>query len=381
MKIFDLLIRELLFRPWQAFFSMLAVSVAVAGGLFSAHWATQNEIETRILQRDLGLNLVILPAGTELSNWWTEGWAQGGFLESELTKLKGQEVANRMVPLLKERVSWRGESVLLTGISKEIFQSGNEKKPVFGQSIPDDEIFLGAAIAESVGCSEGEEVQFLGAQVRVGKILARTGTVEDVQVFASLGMVQKMLGREGVVNEIQAIECHCGAEIEEPEAWLAEKLHAVLEDCVVVRRDRIAEGRRRQRDLAASQTKALVPLLAGFAFVMVLLFSAMNARDRRKETAILFAMGKPMGSLFALQIGRAGFIGLHGGLLGCALFWLAQPSLAEAWFQSGAARQLPAWTLAAQAVGVSTLASCGAAWLPAWFAVRRSPMHALEDQR
>ena len=59
---------------------------------------------TQIIQRDIGLNLRIIPADTDLEAYWIKGYAEGVMDQSLLSRIAEQEVANRLVPMLQRTI-------------------------------------------------------------------------------------------------------------------------------------------------------------------------------------------------------------------------------------------------------------------------------------
>ncbi len=96
--------------------------------------------------------------------------------------------------------------------------------------------------------------------------------------------------------------------------------------------------------------------------------------ERRREMAILRAVGARPSTVFGLLVAEAGMLGLAGGVLGLAMLYIAM-ALARSAFDRIAGIRLPLtvptateWLL----LGAVLLASLVAGCLPAWIAYRRS---------
>ena len=129
-----LILREAWHRRVNGLLSVGAVATGVAMVLVLVALTRGAEDETRIIQRDMGLNLVILPPGS-LDRYWTFGYAEGSLPASTIAALEGQDVANRMIPMLRRRITWQGTDVLLTGIAPEVFARGAKMKRVMGVDV------------------------------------------------------------------------------------------------------------------------------------------------------------------------------------------------------------------------------------------------------
>lgn len=94
-----ILIAELRYRPWTALLTVLITVCSVAMVLFFIGISELLATRTRLIQRDLGLNLRFIPADTNLDRYWLRGYAEGAIDESLVDRLASQEVANRLVPM------------------------------------------------------------------------------------------------------------------------------------------------------------------------------------------------------------------------------------------------------------------------------------------
>lgn len=380
MRTARLVLREVAHRRTSFALSLVAVVVAVALMVVTVQLGRAAEQETRVIQRDLGLNVLVLPAATDLDRYWSLGYSEHSMPADHLQRLADQEVANRLIPLLRRRVSWRGMEVMLTGIAGELFQGGRTMKPVFGMNIAPGELVLGGAVARHLDLGPGSGVQLLGQPFRVERTLAELGSEEDVTVYARLQDVQGLLDLEGRINEIRALECHCEEDAADPLAVLRAQLEPLLPGTQVIRRTRAADARRRQRLLAEGSLAASVPLVLALCALAVAALAAQNARERRAEVGILAALGHGGGRVAALFLGRALLLGVAGALVGVLLGdglarWAASSLLrfADGALQSDGKLWLWALVLAPALTALASLA-------PALAAARRDPAEVLRGE-
>ncbi len=317
MDALGLIGRELLHRWMSAILSTLVVGAAVAWVLLSLLSARANEKQTRIIQRDMGLNLVILSDQTDEAEYWERGYSDHSIPEEYIDRVHDQEVANRLIPLLKQRVQVQGQSALLIGISAERFKGGKSMKPVFGRIVEQDQATVGGALARILSVGPGSQIEVLGRELVVGQVLREAGTAEDMSVYVGLDQAQEWLGMLGRINEIQALECHCTAEDPDPAATLSAGLERLLPGTRVVRRREAADARRRQRILAEEAMAASAPLTLTLAGMLLVALALLNSRARLGEMGVLVALGHGPFRVAGVLLGRAFIVGLAGTALGC----------------------------------------------------------------
>jgi len=360
------------------------VAVAVATVLLFLRIADLAADRTRIIQRDIGLNLRILPAEADLEAYWMKGYADGVIEEGLLQTVHEQDVANRLVPMLQRTVPWGEGEAILTGIGQELFARGEVLKPVFGGfEDQDDELTLGAIAAEKRGLVEGDRVSLLGHEFGIKRVLSRTGSVDDIRVYGSLVAVQRLLGMPGQLNEIRALECECGEEVEDPEAWVRSVLEPLLPGTQIIRQDRLADARRRQRILAERVATVAAPALVLLAALAVSGLAFINGRQRRAEIGLFVAVGMSAARIGAIITWRAAVLGIVGGIGGVWIGWGLVVMIGERLVGSGAGMAAGAGVhgseiLLGGLVG-GVIAACGA-WVPAIIAARTDPATTLRGE-
>lgn len=379
MRIHSLVGRELILRKWSAVLAISALAATVAAALFFFLLARSNEGETRILQRDMGLNLLILPPGTSLDAYWAQGLAPGSMPVAFLAELENQGVANRLVPMIKRRRTWQGREVLLTGISGEIFKQGKAMKPVFGRVVEEGSLVLGSEIARLLALEAGATTELLGRSFRVSRVLSPVGGEQDVQVFLDLADAQSLLDLDGRITEIEALECHCSEDVGDPLAYLRAELEPLLPGAVIIRRDALADARRDQRQLAERFLQSGFPVIALLCALLVGSLCMLNVRERRREVGVLLALGKSSMQIAWLFLGRALLLGLIGGGIGILIGGFLASDLGATLFHTRAGAVALELDLILKALLITPLFTGAASLLPVAFAVTQDPVRALED--
>lgn len=321
---------ELRHRPGSAALTLLVLSLAVATVQFFVLAARASEDQTRMIQRDAGLNLLILPAGTDLDDYWATGFAEPTMDQSVMQKLQNQQVANRLVPLLQRRVDVGQVQAMLTGIAPEVFKGGQKMKAVYGMSPADGTVYLGAGVADILRPQLAiEEIEILGQQLQVDQILPPTGTADDMRIYCSLKQAQSLLQLPNQINEIQALECHCQDPDVDPIAAPDAELQPLLPGSMIVRRNDLADARRHQRQLAESMLAIAAPIMLLLCGLVVAALAAMNLRQRRPELAVFRALGFSSGRVAAILLGRILGLALLAGGVGTLLSWLLLEQASE----------------------------------------------------
>ncbi|MFT7678478.1 MAG: ABC-type lipoprotein release transport system permease subunit [Planctomycetota bacterium] len=336
MSLLRLILAELRGSRGSALLFVLVVGVASACAAALRQLSLAAQDETRLVQRDIGLNVVLLPVDANAGDYWLGLETPASLRNADLAQLESQAVANRLVPMLKRRALCQaGEAqaeVWLVGIGSEIFAGGRKRKAVFGRAVEPGDLVFGARAAEQLGLVEGGTVNLSEQSFRVARILAEAGSAQDVSAFGDLETVQNLLGIPGQLSEIQALECHCEVGVLDPLEALREELAQVIPGVQVLRRRAAADARRSARLAAARVAQLATPLALISGGLLIALLALLNVRRRRAEIAAWNAIGMGRPSLLGLVLGRAALLGALGGGLGVLLASVGAPRLAQELF-------------------------------------------------
>lgn len=315
---------ELRRRPSSTVVGAVGFAVAVALAVGSWYMANAYARETRVVQRDMGLNVRVIPAQADIAEYWRDGFARDAFFpESYTQQLRDQDVANRLIPMLRVPVVVRGVPAILTGLGSEIITEGG-RKPAFGFEIEPGTVVLGGAVAESLrnrlarweSLDDGDEIEVLGTTMRIANTLRASGAEEDAWIYANLRDVQAIAGQGAVLNEIRALECRCEEEVEDPLGLLKSQLEPLMPGTRVVRLDSLADARGAQRRAAVRFAAFAIPTTTILGGVWVGVLAWINIRERTREIGVLRALGFGGRSIAMLVVGRSAAIALIGAALG-----------------------------------------------------------------
>ena len=140
MNPLTLILREMAHRKANAALSLLAVIIAVAFAVmfFAASEGAQRESagimadmnssaskisqntqkKTKRIQRDMGQNLRIVSAKTDLAHFWDEGFSKQLFSEDWIQKFKGITNSinySHLSAVLKWKIDWDGTPAMIYG--------------------------------------------------------------------------------------------------------------------------------------------------------------------------------------------------------------------------------------------------------------------------
>jgi putative ABC transport system permease protein len=384
MSVLRLLLREIQFRKLNFLMGLVSVVAAVAlpVALLTMCEAANREI-TRLM-RNLGFNLIIVPTGTNMSDFWDRHYADRTMPEAYVNQLSKSKtlLIQHLVARLQQRVEWRGRKVLLTGVLPEIpMEQGGARKAPMGFAIHQGEALLGFELANSTGLQAGDALTItVGGRTRkyaVREVLGEEGSLDDIRILLHLHDAQELLNMPGRVTDIQALSCYCrGYDIANLRADLAREFPDT----------RVTELRTQY--LVRAETRATVERYAAFLIPAVLAICAVwvgllalgNVRERRAEIGILRAMGVSSLSVAALFLGKAVLLGLLGAALGFPLGTWAALRFGPDVFPITSAKFVPMTQFLWQALVGAPLLCALASYLPAMMAVTQDPAEVLREE-
>jgi putative ABC transport system permease protein len=397
--------RELAERPAAMATCVLIILLGVAAVVTVVNVADASEKAVARELDSLGANVLILPRGVSLQDYYAADLHGEVLPEEYVTRLALSEIqgVDNLSPKLCVPASLAGRTVTFTGIlPRSEFQAkaawrgaGVFARPIGCGAVADipgfdtpadpktlvrkrvietlseDETLMGADVARRAGLQEGDKVDLLGERFTVLAVLPPTGTVDDSRVFAHLHTVQRLAGKGEVVNVIEVVGC-----CKQISSGLVEQLAALLPEAKVVTITQVVQTQ-------VAVNRLLSRLGLGFLAVLVVLgggsmAAAMsgNVRERRREIGTLMALGASPGLVLRLFLGKAAFLGLLGGL-GGAVFGTAL----AVWYgpQLVGASVRPLASLTAAAVSLALAVSLVATILPARRASQLDPCCSLRE--
>lgn len=379
MSLFRLLTEEIRHRKLN--FALGVVAVAAAVALFVALLTTGRaaQDETRRLMRDMGFNLLIVPRGTDMQDFWASDFAENDMPEEYVHRLAATPWLDMQhyVAMLQRKVRWRNHHVLLTGVLPELGNVGKRTRSPMGYQIPRGTCYVGYELARSLKIEPGARLDVLGQQLHVERCLLESGSKDDVRIYAHLHDVQEMLGMPGRINMIQALHCVCLAT---SLADVRNKLARALPSTNVTEMQTIALARAEMRKAVARYVAFILPIVLAICAVSVGLLSLVNVRQRRQEIGLFRALGFGSGSVATLFVGRATVIGVVGAVLGFAAGTALALQFGPAIFKITHAHIEPLYDLLAWSAVIAPFVAALASFIPAMVAVTQDPAIVLAQE-
>ncbi|MEX2382124.1 MAG: FtsX-like permease family protein [Opitutales bacterium] len=370
MGICPLFFRELRHRPGGFWIGALAIAVSVAAVIGARQALERHDAETearaaaleedtakrmaelrneaRLFSRHLGFDTTILPPGQDPQPYLVEHRSTEFFTMEEARRLADRQPAtiNHLLPVLRGKTTWPTPGreskpeldVVLVGIVGQIYIAQPQWQSPMQEEIEPGHAVIGREVAEATGAEVGDVLEKDGHRLTVTRVQNRRGNTDDVMIMTHLDDAQALLNLPGRVSAIMALSCACPVNPDNPFPTIELELARLLPGARILGNTITAEARNRARKAVAEAGRAqlasmkesreesreqlhlLARGLSGFALlgaaVTVTALSALNARERRGEAALLQALGTSPGAILLLLSGRPLITGFVGGLLG-----------------------------------------------------------------
>ena len=332
------MLREMAHTPWSTVAVTLAILAASALLTATLDLGAASVDATRVLMKDMGFNLLIMPPGADPARWQALNFSGPDMPEGHVKLLAGNAgiMAQHFVGKLQQTMQIDGVTVVLTGVQTETVRTGTKKKPMpTAYTMAEGKILLGAAAARALGKKAGDTVTIAGGTFEVERVLDEYGAVpEDIRIFAPLGEVQALLGKPGRINAIDALACQCPANVKDIVSMVRESILRVLPDATVQPYYSILLARHEQRVMMLRVQYAVLAAALAAAAAAVWGLAYQNVTGRRREIGVLRALGVPDRRILALFLGKLFLCGVLGGVAGVAAgrffyFWTHPAPLAE----------------------------------------------------
>jgi putative ABC transport system permease protein len=401
MTLAGILFKEMWQRKGTTLLALMTITLAAA--LYIGMLTLNRTLRQQTVQqmKDLGFNVVILPAATEPDNYLNSEYGDHDMPESYVEKiaLSKKATADHFSGRLERRIAWQGQTAILTGILPTRVR--DNKAPLGFKTPPaPGEVFCGFAASRGVqvekdaagklildadGRPRLRPVEILGETFRVAKRLAHTEIKDDMRIYMNIADAQRLLGKPGRIHLIEALGCRCdGDALLAIQDDLEQHLNtgAAPQDRVkaIIPNEPKYLTRERMRQRVEGYAAMMAPAVLLVCLVWIGSLSYMNVRQRRTEIGLLRAVGVGSFSIATLFMAKAGVLGALGGALGFLAGTGAARALGAGTFELAPSAFKPDWLL-----GVWTIVIAGgmtklAGGFAAWRAVTLDPAEALREE-
>ncbi len=314
-----LILKEIMHRKVNFLLSVLAVILAV--GLFVAFTmlgkASANE--TRKIMLELGQNLRVIPKDTDMGQFWVTGFSDLTMPQDYVYRFaeKSGYSYTHLTATLHQKMQWRGETIVLTGVMPEVFPPDKSFQKPMTFSVKPGTAYVGGELASTLKIQEGEQIEITGHKLKVIKILSFKGSTDDIRIYCNLGDAQEILKLPGKINEIKALECMCFAVTDTDPLTAAQKqLKDLLPQGKVLLLDGIAQIRIKQRTSIKKHMNFIMSGMFIGCGIMIGILAMINVRDRKAEIGLLRVLGYRCSGISLLFLGKALLIGVIGAVGG-----------------------------------------------------------------
>jgi putative ABC transport system permease protein len=340
MRLSRIIWKELWHRKVGALVVLVGIVLCVGTVVAIQRLSSGAVRDIRRIMHGMGKNLIILPRGVTLDDYWAGRFGDRTLPQTDVGML-AKYAAEGGVPVghirgsLQRRIELkipegpgriRKEPIILCGLMDENPGAAEAASEPF--SLESGKVEVGHRIAERLDLRKGDPFPPLPNQPpmrmrTVRRVREETGTAEDFKVFVDIGVAQNVLKAGKVINVIEAMtEVSAVDRLEEVTRKIQRRLTAEGETgpgVDVYHLVGLAKGRAKART-SASRNAALLGGLALICGALIIAgYSVLNARERRREMGILLAVAARPKHLAWLFLGKMCTLGVIGGLLGCAL--------------------------------------------------------------
>lgn len=377
-----LFLKEIAYRKLNFLLGLLGIIAAVGIVVLFVTMTKASQNETRVLTRDMGFNLRIIPAETNMNEFWVSGYSSRT-MDQEYVNLLVESKSiyyAHLTASLHKKIEWNDRETILTGISPdELEPSGREKsKMIF--AIPPEKVYIGYELAQSLNIQQGNSLNILGENFTVERTLSETGSDDDIRIYFDLKTLQNLLNMKGRINEIMALNCLCSTEGDDPLDALRVQLEKVLPNTKVIMNRTIAVARERQRKMMEKYFATLLPLLLLGCALWVGVITMINVSQRRPEIGIMMALGFGRWKISWLFFVRALTLGLIGAIVGFMLGSLFAVEYGIEVFKVTARSVKPSYMLLGWSLLIAPVFAMVSSFIPVMWAVSQQPAQILKEE-
>ncbi len=404
MNLIKLVWLELGQRKTQLISGILAITLGIGVIVAIRSISVVSEKAVAINLDNLGANIMVLPQGASVDNYYASDIDAPTFPEEYVERIVTSNLSgvDNLSPKLTRRIDINGQKLVLTGIlpknelaSKPIWQNsglfGAELKVACGPNPSNESLgykdeklqrksidslgitdcLIGFNAANRLKVKEGDKITIEGTTLQIAKVINETGTIDDDRIFAHLHTVQTILGIKDQVSAIEIMGC-CNAISD----GLLGKLRNILPDTKITTIGQIVSTQIKTNQLMNQISLIMLIIIVFVGGISIGNYMWANVNERKKEIGILRMIGYPKTSIYAILMLKATIMGLVGGIIGflagALIAWFLGPYIAGI-------NIAPIPILLLWSVLISVFISLIGSVLPAWFAARFEPYANMQE--
>lgn len=401
MRLTELTLKELWHRKSQLFSGLLAITLGIGVIVAIRSVSAVSEKAVAINLDNLGANILVLPQGASVDNYYSADIDAPTFPESYVEKLVTSTLpgVDNLSPKLSRRVNIGDAKVVLTGIlpkseiaSKPIWQQGglvgneviascapsgpkkyaDEKLQRKGiDTLAANDCFIGSSTAQRLNLAEGSTLTIENLTFNIVKVLPETGTLDDDRVFANLHTVQELLGTGEQISAIEIMGC-C-SEISD---GLLGKMRNILPDTRITTIGQIVSTQIETNQLMNRLSLVFLIIILFVGGISIGNYIWANVNERHKEIGILRMIGYHKHQIYYILMLKALIMGVVGGLAGFVIGTLAGMWLGP---QFAGLEIYPNYILLPVSLAISIFISVTGSIIPAYLAGKIEPFSNMQE--
>lgn len=404
MNLFNLVWLELGQRKSQLLSGMLAIVLGISVIVAIRSISVVSETAVAINLDNLGANILVLPQGASIDNYYTADIDAPTIPEEYVERIVNSTIpgVDNLMPKLSRRIEISGINLVLSGIipknelaSKPIWQTAGlfgseleaacgdnpmnksygyedeklQRKPI--DSLLQTDCLVGFSAANRLQVNEGDILHIKNMDVKVATILTETGTVDDDRVFVHLHTAQQMLGISQQISAIEIMGC-CNAISD----GLLGKLRNILPDTRVTTIGQIVSTQIKTNELMRRISLVMLIIIIIIGGISIGNYMWANVNERKKEIGIMRMIGFPRTAIYKILLYKAVILGVSGGIIGymagASIAWFIGPLIAGVNIN-------PIPSLLIYAIIISVLISIIGSLIPAYLASKFEPFSNMQD--
>lgn len=197
------------------------------------------------------------------------------------------------------------------------------------RNLSDRSAVVGANVARALGIRPGDQIILRVGSSQVAVTVAAvlsTGSSEDDRIVVDLGLAQRLSGRPGLVSLAHVSVLSRSGDLNAVVGEMA----AALPDLRVQPIRQIAQAERRVLARVQLLLGLIAAIVALAAAITVLATTSALALERRREVALMKAIGAGKPLVSRLFLSELSALGLGGGIVGYGMGWLLSQLAARA---------------------------------------------------
>lgn len=284
---------------------LLAMTSLVSLYVYIRNSARFSNRSMQIIMKNMGHNVLILPAGADPGRTYLCDERQALFSDTVTGEMSGQLglASKYYVSMLQEKADANGKTVVLTGIEPVSRGDETREKRNLVVAIKPGHARLGSAAAEAFNAGQGDTISIMNRSFHVDRVLCSQGTIDDSRVYIPLAQSQEMLKKPGKINAILAFLClSYGPSLEKTCAHQDKIMSRFFPGFRTITKTNLAQGRYLARMTTTRYLYYLLGIVLAVTVALIVVAGVQEVSERIREVGILLAMGAGYSYIVSLYI-------------------------------------------------------------------------------